>query len=55
MRIGDQSHENTQLLESQRQKAVSAGKNEQMEAIYDYICSPQFVQRIKAVDRKSVV
>lgn len=39
----------TVLTETQRQKAVSVGKNEQMEALYDYICSTQFVQRIKAV------
>lgn len=39
----------TVLTESQRQKAVSVGKNEQMEALYDYVCSTQFVQRIKAV------
>jgi hypothetical protein len=39
----------TVLIESQRQKTVSVGKNEQMEALYDYICSTQFVQRIKAV------
>jgi hypothetical protein len=39
----------TVLTEAQRQRAVSAGKNEQMEALYDYICSTQFVQRIKAV------
>ncbi len=39
----------TVLTEAQRQKAVSVGKNEQMEALYDYICSTQFVQRIKAV------
>lgn len=39
----------TVLTEAQRQKAVSFGKNEQMEALYDYICSTQFVQRIKAV------
>uniref|UniRef100_UPI004047E797 DUF2130 domain-containing protein n=1 Tax=Rheinheimera sp. TaxID=1869214 RepID=UPI004047E797 len=39
----------TVLTESQRQRAVSIGKNEQMEALYDYICSTQFVQRIKAV------
>ncbi|RYV01887.1 DUF2130 domain-containing protein [Shewanella sp. OPT22] len=39
----------TVLTESQRQKAVSVGKNEQMEALYDYICSTKFVQRIKAV------
>lgn len=39
----------TVLTEAQRQKAVSVGKNEQMGALYDYICSTQFVQRIKAV------
>jgi hypothetical protein len=39
----------TVLTEAQRQRAVSAGKNEQMEALYDYVCSTQFVQRIKAV------
>lgn len=39
----------TVLTEAQRQKAVSVGKNEQMEALYDYVCSTQFVQRIKAV------
>jgi hypothetical protein len=39
----------TVLTEAQRQRVVSVGKNEQMEAFYDYICSTQFVQRIKAV------
>jgi hypothetical protein len=39
----------TVLTEAHRQRTVSAGKNEQMEALYDYICSTQFVQRIKAV------
>ena len=39
----------TVLTEAQRQRVVSVGKNEQMEALYDYICSTQFVQRIKAV------
>lgn len=39
----------TVLIESQRQKVVSVGKNEQMEALYDYVCSTQFVQRIKAI------
>lgn len=39
----------TVLIESQRQKVVSVGKNEQMEALYDYVCSTQFVQRIKTV------
>ena len=39
----------TVLTEAQRQRVVSVGKNEQMEALYDYVCSTQFVQRIKAV------
>jgi len=39
----------TVLIESQRQKAVSAGKGEQMEALFDYITSNQFAQRIRAV------
>jgi hypothetical protein len=39
----------TVLIETQRQKTVNVGKNEQMEALYDYICSTQFVHRIKAV------
>lgn len=39
----------TVLIETQRQRTVNVGKNEQMEALYDYICSSQFVQRIKAV------
>jgi hypothetical protein len=39
----------SQLIEVQRQKVVSAGREQHIEAMYDYICSPQFVQRIKAV------
>ena len=39
----------TVLIESQRQKTVSAGKGEQMEALFDYITSNQFAQRIRAV------
>ena len=39
----------TVLIESQRQKAVSAGKGEQMEALFDYITSNQFAQRIRSV------
>ena len=37
------------LLEQQKSRAISAGKNEKMEALYDYLCSPQFAQRIRAV------
>ncbi|MDC9725026.1 MAG: DUF2130 domain-containing protein [Gammaproteobacteria bacterium] len=39
----------TVLVESQRQKSVSAGKGEQVEALFDYITSNQFAQRIRAV------
>lgn len=39
----------SQLLEVQRQKVVSAGREQHIEAVYDYICSPQFLQRVKAV------
>jgi len=39
----------TVLIEAQRQKAISAGKGEQMEALFDYICSNQFAQRIRSV------
>jgi len=39
----------TVLIESQRQKSVSAGKGEQMEALFDYITSNQFAQRIRAI------
>ena len=37
------------LLESHKQKAVSLGKNEKMESLYDYICSPQFAQKVRGV------
>jgi hypothetical protein len=39
----------SQLIEVQRQKVISVGRDQHIEAMYDYICSPQFVQRIKAV------
>ena len=39
----------TVLIESQRQKSVSVGKNEQMEAMFDYVTSNQFAQLIRAV------
>jgi hypothetical protein len=38
-----------QLIEVQRQKVVNAGREQHIEAVYDYICSPQFLQRLKAV------
>jgi hypothetical protein len=37
------------LLDLHRQRAVSAGKGEKMEALYDYLTSPQFAQKLKAV------
>jgi hypothetical protein len=39
----------TILTEAQKNKAISIGKNEKMEALYDYLCSPQFAQKIRAV------
>jgi hypothetical protein len=37
------------LLDVHKQRLVSAGKGEKMEAIYDYVTSPQFAQKLKAV------
>jgi len=37
------------LLDLHRQRAISAGKGEKMEALYDYLTSPQFAQKLKAV------
>lgn len=37
------------LVEQQKSRAISLGKNEKMEAIYDYLCSPRFIQRIRAL------
>ena len=37
------------LVEAQKQKVVSAGRNEKAEALYDYLCSPQFVQKVRGV------
>jgi hypothetical protein len=39
----------TVLIESQRQKAISAGKGESMEALYNYVTSAQFAQKVRAV------
>jgi len=39
----------TVLIESQRQKAITAGKGESMEALYNYITSAQFAQKVRAV------
>jgi len=37
------------LIESHRQKTAAAGKDEKAEALYNYVTSPQFVQKVKAV------
>lgn len=39
----------TGLIELQRQRAVTAGKGEKMEALYDYLTSAQFAQKLRAV------
>jgi hypothetical protein len=39
----------TALLDVAKQRTVSAGKNEKMEAVYDYVTSPQFAQKVRAV------
>lgn len=39
----------TVLIETQRQKSVSDGQGEQMEALFDYVTSNQFAQRIRSV------
>jgi hypothetical protein len=37
------------LLDVHKQKLVSLGKGEKMEAVYDYVTSPQFAQKLRAV------
>jgi hypothetical protein len=37
------------LLDMHRLRAASAGKGEKMEALYDYLTSPQFAQKLRAV------
>ena len=37
------------VLDVHKQRLVSAGKGESMEAVYDYVTSVQFAQKIKAV------
>ena len=37
------------LLDVHKQRVASAGKGEKMEAVYDYVTSPQFAQKLKAV------
>jgi hypothetical protein len=37
------------LLDVHKQRLISAGKGEKMEAVYDYLTSAQFAQKLKAV------
>jgi len=39
----------TGLLDVHKQRLASAGKGEKMEAVYDYLTSPQFSNKLKAV------
>jgi len=39
----------TGLIEAQRQRVVSAGRDESMEALYDYVTGAQFAQKVRAV------
>ena len=39
----------TSLLDLHKQRLVSAGKGEKMEAVYDYLTSSQFAQKLKAI------
>jgi hypothetical protein len=37
------------LIETNKNKLISLNKNEKMEALYDYLCSPHFAQKIRGV------
>jgi hypothetical protein len=37
------------LLELHKQRQANLGRSEKMELLYNYICSPQFAQRVKSV------
>jgi hypothetical protein len=37
------------LLDVYKERVIAAGKGEKMEAVYDYVTSPQFAQKIRAV------
>lgn len=37
------------LISTAKQRAVTAGKDKNKEALYDYLCSPQFTQKVVAV------
>jgi hypothetical protein len=37
------------LIEAHKHKLISVNKNEKMEALYHYLCSPQFAQKVRVV------
>jgi hypothetical protein len=37
------------LIEAHKQRQANLGRSEKMELLYNYICSPQFAQRLKSV------
>ena len=37
------------LVETHKHKLIDLNKNEKMEALYLYLCSPQFVQKVRSV------
>ena len=37
------------LIEANKIKLVSLNQNEKMEALYHYLCSPQFAQKVRVV------
>jgi hypothetical protein len=37
------------LIEANKHKLISLNKNEKMEALYHYLCSPQFAQKVRVV------
>jgi hypothetical protein len=37
------------LLEMQKLRIANSGRNEKMELVYNYVCSPQFAQRMRAL------
>lgn len=37
------------LIEMNNLKLINTGKNQKVEAIYNYLCSPQFTQRVRSV------
>ncbi len=37
------------LIEANKHKLISINKNEKMEALYHYLCSPQFAQKVRVV------